>query len=80
MGELLCRAGQGEGYCVPQSMQQSAASCAADGPMSQCAGNSLCFMRDAEEGSMEKWSVNPSCPESLLMDTCPCVRFDAYTA
>ncbi|KAL3136923.1 hypothetical protein ABBQ32_006529 [Trebouxia sp. C0010 RCD-2024] len=50
------RGGEGEGYCVPQSMQQSAGSCAADGPISQCAGNSLCFMSEAQEGSLEKWA------------------------
>ena len=53
--KLECRAGQGDGYCVPQSMLESAPVCSPDGPSSQCASNSLCFMRDAEEESLEKW-------------------------
>lgn len=53
--KLKCRAGQSDGYCVPQSMQDSAPTCSRDGHSSQCASNSLCFMRDAEEDSLEKW-------------------------
>ena len=55
--QLECRAGQSDGYCVPQSMQHAAPSCAPDGHVSQCASNSLCFMRDAEDDSLEKWYV-----------------------
>ena len=62
--QLDCRAGQSDGYCVPQSMQQNAPSCSADGHVSQCASNSLCFMRDSEDDSLEKWYVF-HCPLSI---------------
>lgn len=58
--KVLCRSMHNEGYCVPQSLQQSAGSCSAEGLWNQCGGNDLCFVRGPEEESLEKWCVH--CP------------------
>ena len=54
---MCCRPDQSEGYCVPQSMRHNAGSCSAEGLMSQCGGNDLCFLPSNEEDSLEKWYV-----------------------
>ena len=56
--KLLCRSMHNEGYCVPQSLQQNAGSCSAEGLWNQCGSNDLCFVRGPEEESLEKWYVH----------------------
>ncbi len=59
-----------EGYCVPQSLQQNAGSCSAEGLWNQCGGNDLCFVRGPEEESLEKWYVPPYALACLWLKKC----------